>query len=66
MHMQECMQLEAKLLPEELAAALSTSGLGNFTGDQAKQWTLQQWLTDLFPVSSSCPLLLLPGQHMTA
>lgn len=45
----ECMQLEAKLLPQELAAVMSTSGLGDFSLEQARRWTLQQWLSQLFP-----------------
>ena len=45
------MQLEAKLLPQELAAVMSTSGLGDFSLEQARRWTLQQWLSQLFPVS---------------
>ena len=43
--------MEAKLLPQELAAAMSASGWGAVTPEQAQAWTLQQWLNDIFPVS---------------
>lgn len=50
MLVQECMKLEAELLPQELAATMSIAGCGDVTADQAKQWTLKQYLDDIFPV----------------
>lgn len=50
--LQEVADLERNLLMEELATVV-THGRGSpATVQEAKQWTLLQWTTELFPVRS--------------
>ncbi len=50
MHTQEVADKERELMLQELAMLMTAAGLGQATADTAKQWTLQQWTHDLFPV----------------
>ena len=49
---QEVQDKEMQLLLQELSLIMTpVIGGMNATPDQARGWTLQQWVTDLFPVS---------------
>lgn len=48
--MQAVKDFEARLLLEELAAVVSAADKQPVTAEDARQWTLHQWVADLFPV----------------
>lgn len=59
--MQEVADLERNLLLEELSMVV-THGRGNPASvDEARQWTLLQWTSELFPVSLLCSCMFRDG-----
>ena len=48
--MQEIKELETKVLLQELAAIVCSACSVEVTAEDASQWTMAQWMHDLFPV----------------
>lgn len=49
------------MLVEEMAAVVTTAQQGSFSAADAKNWTLQAWVSDFFPVSNFRSICLWPS-----